>query len=275
MTTITYDGTRQFAPSMVDVDAPTRLPRPFGLYSVATVVDMVDAHQANGATFLPEPFDPSSSLVDGCTPADERTKDIIQSVDWQTALPYTVFDGFTCAPVGFTDDERERRARQAILNGEERAVESLIATGQSTNGETTVGLLDVQTIDASTPDKAATALGHLEETIASEYGGVGVIHIAVDAVAMLAHATVIERNGPRLVTISGGNYVTGNPFLTANSGLTTVQVAITGSVNVWRNAIVQVGDVRSSIDRRTNTLTRIVERTVLVGTDYNGLGQDA
>lgn len=261
-----------FAPRVVGVEPPPYTPRPYGLFSVVSLVDIADSHELNGVQVaVPTPLARAGAYSDGCEPdveADGWTR--LKSSNYAPAAldgvnPLTIIGGWECAPVGFSQAAIDANARQALINGEERAWESVIASGLTDNG---VLFTAIQTFAADFTE-TADALGAIERLLALEYGGIGVIHLPTALIPFLFEKYLIEKDGQRLVTSSGRHYVTSNPYLAYTAATEAATIAVTGSIVIRRGPIDPLGDFRSSLTRGTNDLIRLMERTEVLLTEYD------
>lgn len=265
-----FDLTQGFAPADI-VAAPPFLPRQFGLFSVANMPDEEQPHVRNGVRSIPNPHSPSKLYVDYCTRGpgegqielgspDDRAKVIEPGVPVIGAQPFTVFDGFNCSPVGFGQSEIGDRAKASLTEGEERAVERAVITGASDNGETVhPNFTDDLDDTFGTYDSAAEAVGAAEEYIDRAYGGLATLLVPRAVIAALVQSGTVTRQGNVLVTTLGsklaavavGDFGDDSPYTLYASG----------SIVVRRGGIEEIGDFASSLDRATNGLVRLMERT--------------
>lgn len=259
-----FTATAAYAPR-VRVPAPAYRTAPFGLFTVATVVDVTDPSERNGAEVTPDSYRRASTLVDGCTVATDRVKAFERPTEAVTADPVTLYAGWECGPVGVGIGKAA--ALTALLNGEERGLEHYLATGSSDNSEANVFPWSTVTVPygAGTTEQATVAaFGAHETTVAGEYGGVGVVYMTPRALAVLSAAGAIIFQNGGWVTLTG-HKVTVNPYLADTS--TALSLMFTGAVTVRRSEVVQFGEP-VTLDRSDNTLWFVAERTVTVIADY-------
>lgn len=253
----------------VRVAPPGWVAKPYGLLSVATPVDASEAQGGafSGLTVEPDQYAAASTLIDGCTPAANRTKVV---PDWPDVLesdPATVYAGWTCSTIGRSEDTANTAARNALVMGEERALEELVATGTSTNGEALAAPWAHHSLPFAPtvwPGALASALGVHEATVGQTYGGVAVFHFSNQAAAVLTAADLLDVRNGGLYTPSG-HRATINPYLASDDD--TLVFMVTGALQVYRGPIVPTGDYRS-MDRTVNTVTRLAERTSVIVTDF-------
>lgn len=256
------------------VEPPSFVPAPFGLMSVADVRDEADPHWREQILMQPERCSASSIYVDGCPPVEDRVKTITAGVATRGAQPFTIVDGFRCSTVGFTEEQVNERAATALSHGEARAVERMLWTGASDNGENIqpwLGNTDASAglafappvVDVLTtgPVEIRDAIGLLEEALGECYGGVGVLHMSRGYSPFMHHVGIFQdRTGTTLETTIGTKVAAGGGY---PSGI----IRATGSMLVTRSTPEVVASYRDSLDRTNNTVTIIVERTYVVTWD--------
>lgn len=286
------------------VDAPAFVPRPNGLLNVAQFPTTTDRHWQNGVTWSSNCLESGmgATTYDECVvvtgsggaPPEPPVKD--ENVDrvFRGATPFTVYTRFDCAPVG-VDDARQV-ATDALAQSEPYQVERTFWTGLAAGTEVVfphladnvavsdsngVVLQTAATQVAGGPHDPADALGRLEDELARCYGGVGVIHIPARALPTLAASGLVKRqsgrDGPsgqfsnQLQTLNGNLVAVGAGYLgTSPAGAApadqTTWIYATGPVFAYRGGV-RVGTVRDSLDRSTNTVRMIAERTYVLGWD--------
>lgn len=203
---------------------PAFAPRPYGLASVATVVDDGSTRWKNGQLWLPEGCGDADGLVNVCvTGGPTLTIDDDDGDPGRSADAFTVWAGVTCSPVGFGNDlaDLKRAAETNLTRGEARAAEHVVWTGEASNGTVYPHLADdaalagdpqggqlftrqtAATTVTSAAVRPARAVSLLEGALGECYGGVGVIHVPLEALALLDEAQVVRRDGQVLRTLLG------------------------------------------------------------------------
>lgn len=262
-------------PKRTGVTPPTFTPWPVGLFSVAPPVAFSDPHEAGGVDWRPEPWDATgtTSYADSCDdPAGVTDKTFATGIGYVEADAFSVIAGEVCPPVGVPLDERARRMQAALINTEQRAVEAVLWTGDTANGETILPSFEGSTDTALGTFSIRAALAALEGALASTYGGVGIIHAPADAATWLTMVGEVSLVGARLRTrsgtlvVSGGGYPGTGPAGEAKPAGGSYLFA-TGAVSVRRGEIVPLGEFPSNLDRSLNDLASIGERTYVVGWD--------
>lgn len=287
------------------VDPPTFTPSQYGLFSVVQRPDARDTHWQNGVTWSSYcPVGMGSTTYDECiatTGAPEgavsepATKSTNVDHENRGATPFTPYVRFDCSPVG--NAEAQRIATDALAQTEEWQVERALWTGQ-VQGRTlvfphlaaTATVLDnagtllqpVTTIVVTgSPVDVATGLGLLEQGLADCYGGTGIIHVPTRALATLDAFTLLRPVGGRdtasgqfgrqlqtlagnLVAVGAGYPGTSPAGVAASAGATWLYA--TGPIFMYRSDV-HVNPFTSTLDRSSNTVQMIAERTYVLGWD--------
>lgn len=166
-------------------------PSPYGLLGGCTeVVTVTDVHELNG-----------TDLMSTCGPVGQWQDCGEQSVppfvnpaskpftrpDNCTFEPVTLTSGITCSTFGISFEEGQERALEQLRLGEQRALEDffmrrwLCVNAAGNDLTPAAGALSVP-----------AGIGVLENWLAVNYGGQGVIHAPAGAAALLSHARVID-----------------------------------------------------------------------------------
>jgi hypothetical protein len=261
----------------VEVPAPQYTPFRHGLFSVAEIVGFGAPQERNGVWSLLDPYttpdDPTDNGPDaftygnGCDAADDRTKPVPPGSLFVGAEPVTVFAGYKCSPLGITAEERESAARRALTLGEERALENLLATGTTFNGVTWTSPLASETVNASSHLLLAQSFGNLEQAIANDYGGEGTVLVPAALWEYLSSFGLV-RVGDGGARTTLGNRVAVCRGFGAVTLDASVDVRVGGPLVLRRGDVETLGDFKASFDQSDNTVTRIVERTYVLSTDF-------
>lgn len=262
------------------VEAPSGLALPYGLFSVSEIREGGDAHWQQGIEWERELCGPASNY--GCptctlsninqAPAKIYTD---LGVPLESALPFTVYASFSCSPIG-NWDRAEDRARAALLSGEERAVEAMLADGTHA---TSRALTNASSVDATptpgTPVTIAQGLAILEEYIGLNGKGQGVIvGNRRDILLANTNGKLITREGDHLETIVG----TPVAALSGFDGRTGPNNDAAGTGEAWlfglgsrplilRSDSFLTSAREQSLDTGTNDLDVLAERTYALGWD--------
>lgn len=274
------------------VDPPTFSDRNYGLLSVVQArYDVPDPHWRNGVTWDDlcgvglTTFSPY--CVSGSTP-DEKEANV--DVEHFGATPFTVFAEVDCSPVGYSQQEQRARAVDALTRTEAFQVEQAFWTGAA--GGTAGIVLPHLAANASVVDSATQVvsitlqcaatpvsgsvvldivegLQRLEAAASACYQGQLTIHVPmILGEAMMAWG-LIKADGGQLKTTATNNLVAlgaGYPG-TSPAGVATANVAwiyATGPVFAYRSSP-ETFRFDQMLDRETNLMKSIVERTYVLG----------
>jgi hypothetical protein len=232
----------------------------------------------------------------GGSPPEPSVKTANVGMVFRGATPFTAYARFNCATVG--NDAAIETARAALTQTEGYQVERSFWTGL-VDGITGVFphlAANAQVVDANgivlqtvaspvvtgtTPLDVATGIGLLEQALADCFGGVGVLHMptkllpTLDAIGLLR--VVNSRNvgtgqfDRQLQTLNGNLVAVGPGYPgTSPSGAaptsTSTWVYATGPV-FMRRTDVKINPLNQSINRQTNNVEMIAERTYVLGFD--------
>lgn len=280
------------------VNPPTTDPSPYGLLSVAQFPDDSDVHWQGGITWQSVCvtglggtfFDPCvSPFVSGggaSTDPGQFTPTTQRSLRGATA--FSVFAEFDCAPVG--NEQAEQIASAALQQASGWQAERAFWTGQAggqgivyphlahagaaVNDSTTTLPVQMQSAivtGGSATTDVAEGLGFLEKQIANCNGGVGVIHVATEALPTLDAWGLVKVNGQVLRTLNGSRVAVGAGYPgSAPSGAAaatgTSWMYATGPVFGYRGTV-RVTPTREALDRTENTVRMIAQQPYVLGWD--------
>lgn len=286
------------------VDAPAITTRPFGLLSVVNLPSVSTPHWQNGVTWNAPciTLNANATTYDECvavTGAGEVPEPSVKAdnVDdlHRGATPFTVYTRFDCAPVGNADalevardvlDRREawqleRAFWTGLADGDVVVFPHLAASAEVLDPQSIILQTAATQLNGGAADDVATQLGRLESALAECYGGVGVIHVPLTALATLDSWGLVQRVGardaitgqfgPRLQTRAGNLVAVGAGYPgTSPTGAAAPAgqswLYATGAVFAYRGNV-RFTTLRDSIDRETNTIEAIAERTYVIGWD--------
>jgi hypothetical protein len=242
-------------PPAIEIPAPALIPAPFGLFSVALQPAPADNGwqggvwwQVNGCNDVGITYGVCN--VDSVVPALDPNV----TCDIATAQPFTVYARSDLSMGGMPLAQRQQRARDVLQGGEQHAVEQM--------------LWQMFLAATPTPDDTATsqqeAIARVEGLVRDSYGGTPVLHLSPFTATMIS-GTAFRVEGGVLQTFLGSRVVAGSGYDVASPGPTdAVSVVGTGNIVVVRGDIFDVGQV---INRETNQVDSLVERTYVVGWD--------
>jgi hypothetical protein len=276
------------------VQPPSFTPLPYGLLSVIQTPAADDGHWQNGITYQARcaitmgagTYDECISVTGtGNTPAPP-TKTETHELLLRGATPFTVYADFECSTVGSLADSQQIAEQALAQSGSwqvERAFWAGTVAGQmvvyphlaaaiAVTGTGTGDSALMQTVPVTGgPFDVAEALGFLEQQLADCYNGVGVIHIPVEALPTFDAWGLVKVQGNRLKTLNGNWVAVGAGYpgtspAGADPAAGTTWIYATGAVFGYTGDV-RVTDQTSSINRSENTVTRIAERTHVLGWD--------
>lgn len=284
------------------IDPPTFTSSRYGLLSVVDRLTVSGSHWENGVTWSAFCTDGmGSSTYDECIAVTGAPDAGVAEPSVKTpniehvlhgATPFTPYVRFDCSPVG--NAEAQSIATEALARTEEWQVERAFWTGlvdgkvlafphlaedaevidtngvimQNTASPVATGAVDV-----------VTGLGLLEQALADCYGGRGVIHVPVKLLPTLVYTKLVNPVGGRSVDsgqfgrqleTAAGNLVAvgagypGTGPTGADPGPTLAWMYATGPVFMLRSGV-KVNNFASTVNRETNTIEMIAERTYVLG----------
>jgi hypothetical protein len=196
------------------------------------------------------------------------------SPDLATGVPFTVIASYGCA--GISGDEARRILSRRIAQYEAAAVERVFWEG-------TYGVSPslrngyVEPTDPVRPTGIVRAVAALEDAISSQgFAGVPIIHAPRWVYPFAAGANLIVRDRNVLRTPADTMWAFGSGY-TANVGphdqdTETVDafqswLYITGPIQQWRSDVFINPDARASLNRETNVVEAVAERTYVLAQD--------
>ncbi len=191
------------------------------------------------------------------------------------ATPFTVYGHFECSPMGWTFASAQAQADVHLLTREEARVEQALWTGDLGN---TPKLRGATVVGSAATNAPTIGVGLLEDFIATEYGSLGLIHMTRAAALSLTKGGVLVPNGGRLTTrlgtpvAAGAGYDGSGPTGQVATD-TTTWMYVTPPVFGYRTeeftSSNRPGDL---LDRASNDLYAVAERSYLIGFDPCGVG---
>lgn len=263
------------------VDGPPRVPSPYGLFSVLTVRQPGDQHWQMGVEWESEScagvggFGP---LLDCDVPPSGLPREEGDNAGpvLGDATPFTVYAEYSCSPVGRSLADMQRLATLRLQAREESGAERFLWTGELGNTPV-IADSDAEVLSA-VPATPVTALALLEKFAGDAWGGQGVVHVSKLGAVVLTQNGVIKESGSKLVTNMGTPVIAGNGYPGTGPGNTdpedgTSWAYITPPLIGYRGDIeTDSGRQGDLLDRGTNDMTVLAERTYLIGFDPCGIG---
>lgn len=271
------------------VDPPAFTALPHGLWDSIQHPTPGGSHWQQGITWIercPEgdtTYDDCLSITGtGAPPAPAAKAGNVEQTS-RGATPFTVYAQFECSPVGVGDAATV--GSDALARVEQRQVEAAFWTGVA-GGQPVVFphlAADAEVVDSqdiilqptASPivtggADVAHALGALEQALATCYAGQGLIHVPRSALPTLAAWKLAHTaDDGQLVTPGGNRIVAGTGYTGsgpdgAAAAAGTSWIYATGPAFGYRSDV-YVSPVRESLDRSTNTLRMLAERTYVIG----------
>lgn len=276
------------------VDAPARTPLRYGLMSVVQSPETDDTtHARLGVKFEPGTCDDAETFCLDCSGTGSLSKLNTEGKTLRGSRPFTLYTRPTCSSVGWVD-EAQQRAETALRLGEGRTLEEVFWTGQMVTGcaDVTPHLAsdvaitgdgspnNVQPVEEQTAadvivDGAGIVHGFalLEEALSDCYGSEGVIHVPTSVGTWLHRYGLVRVDGPRLRSPAGHLVAVGAGYPGTGpdgslSGESMRWMYATGAVMLRRTPIEQIPvEVPSALNRTTNDIGYVAERTYIIGWD--------
>lgn len=259
----------------------TGRPKPYGLFSVATVLEAGSGgHWENGVVFQSDNCTTGDTFGGRC-PDVSADKDLANETPTLYGDPFTVTDTLSC---GMTSadwrTEAERRVRYRLSLSEEYQVEKTFYTGivrltGSTTRTTWPTLAGKQTVvvgSAATPYDPEYGLGLLEMALASSSRVAGVIHmppVMVPALRDQFRSTQgVLRTVQETPVAVGAGYTLAGPDGVITPG--TAWLYATGPVVIRRSEVFVPGTERERFSHATNWYRLIAERVYVIAVDCFG-----
>lgn len=260
-----------FAPK-VAVQAPSRSPLPFGLFSVFQAQSSAERWLAGGIHW--EALTCSGAVgfpvTSGDLSAGEDSDVHDPSVGRDTygsARPFSIHGYYESTMLNTSEADAEARAEEHLLLNEQTRVEQALWTGDLQNypnlvGENLPDDVDGYAVQDLGSASLTAALAQLEGFIATELGFAGVIHVSRHTASLLAAADLVAPRGGRLLTKLETPVVAG-------AGYTGSQMIVTPELFGYRS------DVSSwtTANTRTNDLISVAARDYVIGFDPCGIAR--
>lgn len=243
------------------VDAPAVIPQPFGIFSVAEPRLTTDEHWRLGVEWRTNACGSARYTVGDCI--EPEVGDLFPDDDCDVFKyePFTVYRYDHDPAVGYTLEQHRAMAIERLVNVEQNAVEAKLWYLMTATAP-------VQSMTAFTPEYA---LGYLENWIANEYNGLGVIHMSKIAATVFSDTHLIQQGG-RLYTNLGTPVVVspkydGRDIINGQGSLVA-----SGALALYRGDI----DVReAAFDKTYNRVSYVAQRDYVIGWDCSTVRVEA
>jgi len=238
----------------IEVAGPPVLPSPFGLFTIAPMETQPDERWTAGVWWR--------SVLCGGLGATENPCTVDSEVDAKMANAYcTVNESSVAFTVYARSDEsmggaplaeKFAAARAALLAGEQSVVErQMWALLGSLAGFSPPGA------------DAVEAIAFAEANLRADYPGQAIIH--VNPATVMLGSDAIYRSGQTLETLTGARVIAGSGYTPGGVGPgIEMDVYASGPVVMFRGPVVDLGQ---HVERETNTVQAVVERSYVIGVD--------
>lgn len=250
------------------VEAPAIQPYRYGLESVAQPAPTPDLHWLNGVQYEQLGTYEPGVWPGSCAVGATGNLSLPSTASPSIGLPFSAYAGVTCAVVGYSEDYIRARAYAILKMGWQHAAEQALWSG---TGSTAPALTSATTI-AATGVSMIAGVAALEDYLANNYLGVGVIHAPRKASARAAYARQVEDRGNELQTIIGTRWCFGGGYPNTGPGGVAAGTNIawmyaTGLITVRRDEPFINGGLAQSFDRSTNQQTVFAEQPSVLTVD--------
>jgi hypothetical protein len=284
----------------LSVAPPARMPNPYGLLAVVQTRDDTDPHWRAGVKWQ-DFCDAGGTTYDLCVAQSNNlpvtgvaSKAATNTLGIYGATAFDVYTEVDCSAPGFWDNPERTPAQlieRVLVENESFQVERAFWTGTAA-GQTvvyphlaaTTALVDsgaglagttlqmaATQLNSGTPLDQVEAMAVLEAAMAACMNTVGVIHMPIALIPIMAQWNQIVRDGPRYRTFNGNLVAAGYGYPgTSPAGAVTSNALWmfgTGPVFAYRGGISVLGRPVEQFDRSVNTMKVIAERPWLFGYD--------
>ena len=243
------------------VDAPALVPYSYGLFSVAEPRVLADPHWRLGVEWVSENCADGKVTTGACIDSEVAALTPDDYCDTASFEPFTAYAYNNQSLIGRTLEQHRDDAISRLIAGEQRAVEERFWTDITTAAGAATDL---------TGWSASYAFAWLEQELAEQYGGTGVIHMNRAAATMLYDK--FRYVGGRLVSPLGTSVVAGGGYDEQGSTAPGTAILIgTGPVVIYRG---EVDTRQSAVNRPANEVSIVAQRDYVLGWDCVAIGVD-
>lgn len=262
--------------ALLAVDPASRVAPTGGLFSVLPFRTDASGHWGNGVTWESLSCAPASGIGDpSCDPEEETVglpkADAVGAENGE-ASPFTIYFKEKCDPVGRASIAQDRVTSSLLVKEQFRA-EQALWTGDLGN---TPNFQTAESVGDSTDPRYV--LGSLTRVARRDYG-MGVLHVGtIGAAVLVDHDLIVQRGdawftvfGDQVVIGAGYPEVEGGPIIgAADPG--NVYAVMTPPLFGYRSDVFTSSERSGDLlDRRTNDLYAVAERTYVLGFDPCGV----
>lgn len=262
-------------PRATVVGAP-RQPLPYGLFSTFTLRPAGGRWEGGGVQFETltcEPVDGIGAI--DCDP--QVTVGLPKNLDKNAgdvgeASPFTVYGHFNCSPMAYSVEEAQQKALEHLEAREQARAEQALWTGDLGNVPSLAS--GATTLNGGVAVSPAEALGMLEQWIGEEYGSLGVIHMTRGLVVLYDDQIVVQGTSLRTKlgtpVVAGAGYPGSSPAGAAAAAGNSWAYASPALFGYRSDVFYPSNEAGDLLDRSTNDLYAVAERTYLLGFDPCG-----
>lgn len=253
------------APAIL-VDAPTRAPLPYGLFSVLALTTPSDPHWQLGAEWQPLECGPLKAIGDPACEGETTGLPKVFDTDLLDAhaTAFTVYGEKECDPIGSSFQQIQDLASQRLLGGEQSTVERVLWTGEVGN---TPSFDKSDAVQVGTAADPVHGLALAEQFLGDQAAGQGVIHMS-RLIASLLGTQYLTGSGSTLRTVLGTPVAAGGGY--PNDG----RIFATGPMFGFRSEVFYpTNQPGALLDRARNDFYAVAERTYLIGFDPCPVGE--
>lgn len=198
-------------PRMAVPAPPVAQPHRFGLFTASVILENADPHELTGIEYEAVCAPRADPYPAACRPGDTfpRGKSAYPSTAVFNATPFAVYSADECV-LGRDPDTARGQLRERFLLGEEAAVEKILFSGVLGNLPNLT--INPFVIPATNPPDMPDAIGLLEQWLAVNYGGIGILHAPLTAAPRVQTLYELGVNGPRAGTVLGSAWAFGSGF---------------------------------------------------------------
>lgn len=241
------------------VEAPPVVPLPFGIFSVAEPRLTTDDHWKVGVQWQSQACTSTSSGVGVCEALEPAP--LFTPTDYCSVSqfdPFFVYAYNTDPVVGHTLEEHQANTVQRLIASEQRSAETALWNQLVTASGALVNLAGFE---------PGVALGYLEQILAINYGGQGVIHMSRMTATLLWEYLQVQ--GGKLVTKVGTPVVAGAGYDALTNPPDKFIMYVSGPVVLYRGEV----DVRANaVDKANNQVSIVAQRDYVLGWDCSSYG---
>jgi hypothetical protein len=271
--------TTSVAPALVE--PATATPFPYGLFSVVPFRASADGRWQGGVIWETNACGQPLGVIGPFNCEDPSAtvglpKDLSHTLQTGEATPFTVYGSFKCSPAGWPPATAQSKATERLNTREEYQAEWAVWTGDLGN---------VPNFEADATDLGgggvltpSAGLALLEDWLSDFVGSLGVIHMSRGVAEVLLGRQLLKATGSSLTTQVGTPVVAGSGYPDTGPGGAGGQpgeawIMASPPMFGYRSEVfTSSGRAGDLLDRGTNDMLAIAERTYLYGYDPCGVG---